>query len=372
MEAIAIIFTFAGLSLLWLAGFQITRLLTSALNAQINVWMQAGVGFFIASALLILWLTSASFSLSTASWSAVGISTLIASPLLLKLRQPKPGSRLSGFNRTQLMAYSPYILILALIFAHVFFVLANNLTRDIYPWDAFTTWMYRAKVWVLNDDIINFQDVKQWLQLGGQGYALGAAHYPSSVSAIAAFASTLSGGWSDQLASVPWAFATLAISGIMYGLCRQNGLSSLGSLVGCYLLISIPLVGIHGMLAGYADLWMLGTSGLGLASLLLWAQQPHRGALLAGAVLLSVGTCLKMEGWLWLGLGAAFVILIALWRHHRWGTLFFLAVVLALGVNLEWINLGPARTLGNTRRHLSCRHSGAVWAEAFQRAAQLP
>ena len=335
------IFTLVGLSLLWLAGFQIFRLLTAALNAEINVWLQAGAGFFIASALLILWLTSASLSLSTASWSAVGVSTLISLPLLLQVRQLKSGKVLSDFNRAQPIAYSPYILILALIFAHLFLVLANNLTRDIYPWDAFTTWMYRAKVWVLNDDIVNFQDVKQWLQLGGQGYAVGAAHYPPSVSAIAAFASILSGGWSDQLASLPWTFATLAISGMMYGLCRQYQLSALASLVGCYLLISIPIVGMHGMLAGYADLWMLGTSGIGLASLLLWAQQKHRGALLGGAVLLTVGTCLKMEGWLWLGLGAAFFILVTLWRRYRWGTLFFLAVTLALGVNLEWINLGP-------------------------------
>lgn len=115
------IFTLVGLSLLWLAGFQVTRLLSSALNAEINVWMQAGTGFFIASALLILWLTSASFSLSTASWSAVGISTLISLPLLLQLPQPNPGRMLSDFNRAQLIAYSPYVLILALIFTHVFF-----------------------------------------------------------------------------------------------------------------------------------------------------------------------------------------------------------------------------------------------------------
>ena len=98
------IFTLVGLSLLWLAGFQIFRLLTAALNAEINVWLQAGAGFFIASALLILWLTSASLSLSTASWSAVGVSTLISLPLLLQVRQLKSGKVLSDFNRAQPIA----------------------------------------------------------------------------------------------------------------------------------------------------------------------------------------------------------------------------------------------------------------------------
>ena len=84
------IFTLVGLSLLWLAGFQMFRLLSSALNAEINVWLQAGAGFFMASALLILWLTSASLSLSSASWGAVGISTLVSLPLFLQRPQLNP------------------------------------------------------------------------------------------------------------------------------------------------------------------------------------------------------------------------------------------------------------------------------------------
>ncbi len=72
------IFTFIGLSTLSLAGFQISRLFASALNAELNLWITGGAGFFIAAALLIQWLSYAPFSLSTASWSAVLLATLIA------------------------------------------------------------------------------------------------------------------------------------------------------------------------------------------------------------------------------------------------------------------------------------------------------
>ena len=58
------IFTFIGLSILSLAGFQIFRLIASALNAELNSWLKAGAGFFIALALLIQWLSYAPFSLS--------------------------------------------------------------------------------------------------------------------------------------------------------------------------------------------------------------------------------------------------------------------------------------------------------------------
>jgi hypothetical protein len=307
------IFTFVGLSLLWLAGFQICRICGAKLGYETNGWIEAGAGFFIATALLILWLSSMPASLSMASWIAVAISALLALPICLtSMREKFIGT--GDFNLALLRAHLPHILIITLISAHLALVLANNLSRDIYPWDAFTTWMYRAKVWVLNNELLAFQTVNQWLQSGGEGYALHAAHYPPSVSAIAAFASALSGNWSAQAASLPWFFASLAIASLMFGLCRQAGFGNPLNLIGTYGLISIPLVSMHGALAGYADLWMLGTSGMGLAALLLWTTQPSKGLLCASAALLLVSCVIKTEGWIWLGLGLLFFALLSLWR----------------------------------------------------------
>ncbi len=200
--------------------------------------------------------------------------------------------------------------------------------------------MYRAKVWVLNDEMLNFQSVNQWLQSGGLGYALPASQYPSSVSAVAAFSSALSSGWNDQLASIPWFFAMLAIGSMMFGLCRQSGLAVLPSLAGLYLLTSIPIVGMHGILAGYADLWMLGTSGMGLATLMLWAQKRHRGALVLGTVLLLVGSCFKTEGWIWLGMGMLFILVNTLCHQRRYAAFLCVIAILFAGFHLESVNLG--------------------------------
>jgi hypothetical protein len=333
-------FTFIGLSLLWLAGFQACRALGARADWKTNVWIDVGAGFFIAAALLILFLTGAPVPLSTASWGAVFGCALIALPLLRSAMHP------NRFNAPVLQlasvrAHLPHLLIIMLITGHLLLVLTNNLTRDIYPWDAFTTWMYRAKVWVLNNALVDFQTVDQWLRSGGTGYALHAAHYPASVSAVAAFASALSGGWSDHAASLTWFFATLAIGSLMYGLCRRAGYSGLLSLIATYALISIPLVSMHGALAGYADLWMLGTSGMGLAALLLWAQQPGKGLPTVGTALLLVGCFIKTEGWIWLGLGLLFIALLALWKRYRFKAIAGCAGVLLLCVALESAHLGP-------------------------------
>ena len=334
------IFTFIGLATLSLAGFQICRLISSALNAELNLWLKAGAGFFISAALLIQWLSYAPVSLSAASWSAVFVSALVSLPLFQLTRRPEQTVISELLQRKQLSPYWPYFLLITLIAAHLLLVLASNLTRDIFPWDAFTTWMYRAKVWVLNDEMLNFQGVNQWLQSGGLGYALPASHYPPSVSAVAAFSSALSSGWDDQSASMPWFFAMLAIGSMMFGVCKQSGLATLPSLAVLYLLISLPIVGMHGVLAGYADLWMVGTSGMGLAALLLWTQKRQRGALAIGTVLLVVGPCFKTEGWIWLGMGMLFILIHTLWHQRRYAALFCVMAILLAGFRLQSVNLG--------------------------------
>ena len=334
------IFTFIGLATLSLAGFQICRLISSALNAELNLWLKAGAGFFISAALLIQWLSYAPVSLSAASWSAVFVSALASLPLLQLIRRPEQAAISGGLQRKRLSPYLPSFLLITLIAAHLLLVLASNLTRDIYPWDAFTTWMYRAKVWVLNDEMLNFQGVNQWLQSGGLGYALPASHYPPSVSAVAAFSSALSSGWDDQSASMPWFFAMLAVGSMMFGVCKQSGLATLPSLAVLYLLISLPIVGMHGVLAGYADLWMVGTSGMGLAALLLWTQKRQRGALALGTLLLVVGPCFKTEGWIWLGMGMLFILIHTLWHQRRYAALFCVMAILLAGFRLQSVNLG--------------------------------
>ena len=58
--------------------------------------------------------------------------------------------------------------LLLLVAVHFIFSVANNLNHAIFPWDAFTTWMYRAKAWVTQDAITPLIYSGEWLANGGE------------------------------------------------------------------------------------------------------------------------------------------------------------------------------------------------------------
>jgi hypothetical protein len=178
------------------------------------------------------------------------------------------------------------------------------------------------------------------------------------VSAVAAFAAAVSGGWSDQAASIPWFFVMSASALIMAGLCRlQTPSHPIAAPFGAALLVTAPLVHWHGLLAGYADIWIMGTSGMGLAGICLWTQRKAHATFATSLVLLTLGCLWKSEGWLWLMLGCSVLLLCGVWR--RWtlrGGVVLVLVAVVLGF-AQPFDLGPFGRWGMTE--------SAVYAGAF-------
>ena len=164
------------------------------------------------------------------------------------------------------------------------------------------------------------------------------------------------------MASLPWFFASLASALTMAGLCRlQHPRSAVIPVVGVAALATTPLVQMHGLLAGYADIWVLGTSGMGLAGLCIWTHYRSAGLLGLSFLLLFLGCFWKTEGWLWLAVGSAVVAIHYLLRRFGARTLaVILGTLLALwlvqplhlgtlglwGINADGIQLGALATIG--------------------------
>lgn len=213
-----------------------------------------------------------------------------------------------------------------ILLSHFALAIVNNLTIEVFPWDAFTTWMYRAKAWILDNRFTAVVNTNIWIDAGArEGIPLYASQYPNAVSDIAIWASVFSGGWLSGVASLPWAAAGIALSLSVFGVLRLSGMGSLLAGFGALMAASLPLLDMHKALAGYGDIWVALTSGLGLSLLLSWASKvkaPRQKASLMeasvglGMVLLLIGTQIKLEGWLWLGLGMLFVCIHVLtaWR----------------------------------------------------------
>ena len=262
-------------------------------------------------------------SLQQAAWLATGLLLTCVAIAVLAARKRRRGMPITPDIMVSSSAQGPsnkrwgYGLAGVLAGSHIGIAVLNNLTRDIFPWDAFTTWMYRPKAWVLDDHLTPIINAQTWIAEGGAtGVPVYASHYPTLLSDIAAWVSALSGNWHVAAASLPWTAAVLALVASVWGLLHAAGTSWFIALFGAVIAISLPLLDMHAALAGYGDLWMALTSGVGLGLLLLWAQinegatlqrQLSQSTLWLGMALLLISTQFKLEGWLWLAMGLVFM-----------------------------------------------------------------
>ena len=350
-----------------IAGFGVCQASTRRLGLPADALIYLGLGFFVAMAIVSFIVSQNWLPISTVSQAILLVSCCAAavtaldfnlrSRLALSAGTPL-GSRLRWFNAV----------CLCLIAGYLSLILLNNMSQQIFPWDAFTTWMFRAKAWVTTDRAVDFLTFNEWL-VSGSGFTLPAAHYPISLSAVAAFAAAVSGGWSDQAASIPWFFAMTASALIMAGLCRlQTANHPIAALFGAMLLMTAPLVHWHGLLAGYADIWVMGTSGMGLAGICIWTQSKARSTLAVSLLLLALGCLWKSEGWLWLILGCGVAMASNFWpRRTLRGWVVIVLIAIALGF-AQPVDLGPLGRWGVTESALSAGGFGVFAARPYNPA----
>jgi len=83
----------------------------------------------------------------------------------------------------------------------------------------------------------------------------------------------------------PWLLTLLALTLAIYGVLRDQCLGQLAALTSAYLVASMPLVGVHVALAGYADLLLAAVYALAALTLYRWTRiRDRRDAWLAAAL----------------------------------------------------------------------------------------
>ena len=204
--------------------------------------------------------------------------------------------------------------------------------QPLYPWDAWTTWAVRARVWSELGELVPFVSEDAWLNHPvDRLYPMDAWLYPPTVSLIAAWPSLVLGGWNETASNLPWLGAGLALGLALYGQGRHWGASPLWALISLWLALSLPILQTQIALAGYADIWVALALALGLMAFLHWARSGDwRQGLLA---LLAVLACplMKREGLVW-----ALLFLPALMVARLRGLRLLAAVTFLLGA-LVWL-----------------------------------
>ncbi len=302
-----------ALMLPWAAGACWVRWLLNWAGRQpaVHPAICLGYGFFVGNAVLVaLLFLAASMSTPVQAWMVLAaLALLTAGGALLAYRSRSGGAatacKTNAGGRPLWWRLSLYCLLL-LCLSHLASAAVEQLQLPTYPWDAWLAWLYRAKAWFYSGDLQALLSRGQWLrEAGGSRYSIDAYGYPPLVSALPYWVAAAWGRWSDTLVHLPYLGCGIAVALGIYGQMRESGYSALLAVLAAWLWLSLPLVDTHLSLAGYADIWMAGYAGLGFLALLVGLARGDRPQLWLGLALLALGTCVKLEGLVWLSLALA-------------------------------------------------------------------
>jgi hypothetical protein len=201
-------------------------------------------------------------------------------------------------DKTQRMLVFALVGWLALRFA---LLLMEVLRRPLYPWDAWTQWATKARVWYEERTLVPFVAAGQWLAAPDAKLWYDAApHYPATVPLTQVWSALLLGRFDDALINLPWWLTALAFAFALYGFLRQQAFGPLAALVGTWLTLSLPILDTHVALAGYADLAMSAYFTLTALALVRLLGSRERFDLALVLVLGIACVTIKNPGKLWL------------------------------------------------------------------------
>ena len=159
------------------------------------------------------------------------------------------------------------LLFLGLIAVRCVILAEELILRPLYPWDAWMNWAPKAVVWFGRGELVEFVNPGDWLAAADRTttYTLGnwrAAEYPEALPLISVWtmlgAQTAAHPWLN----LPWLLLLLALASAFFGHLRLLQVPGWLSVAAVFMLVSMPYLDVHLVLAGYADLWLAGAFSL--------------------------------------------------------------------------------------------------------------
>ena len=351
LEFIALL---VGLSLSWAFGAGVVAALYSRSPASPPQSWIVGCGWFVgifATTLLMRALSAAGVGWSIASIGAPLLVALLIGGWLARdpvrarfggfprrVAGALAGAHLQGWHRVAWRLLVAWIAIrFALLFAEVWWL-------PLYPWDAWTQWSTKARVWFELGRIVPFVSIPEWLNAPPPNAYLDAApHYPGTVPLFQVWAAVLIGAWDDALVNVPWWITGVAFCIAFYGALRRLGFAPLLALAGAGIVMSLPILNVHIALAGYADLPLAAYLTLGAVSALLAARIKSPADAAMAAVLLGACVLIKNPGKMWLIVLLPGLVVAAMPRR---GLQLAGAAFVAAALAILWLSRSGVTVLG--------------------------
>jgi hypothetical protein len=370
----------SGLLLPWLAGATWLAVAESPFlrPAPGQVFRWVGYGFFLGYALLYGVMTGFNEVTGTVPYRGVmavllavaGLGALVLWRASKRSAEPPAAAGwLSEFRRLGPGARAFLAVLLVWLALHVAFAAVETFLRPVYPWDAWQTWIYRAKAWFLSGGMTDFVGREEWLRADRvDAYTTSGYHYPGLPSAIPYWAALSLRSWSETLINVPVLLCSVCIGLALYGQLRVMGVTLLLAVAAVFVLWSTPLFGVHSALAGYADIWMAGFTGLGFVALIAGLGARQLPQLVLGLLMLALAMLAKEEAVVWLYAAALTIMIVALPSRVLLGSLAVLIIALLVAgiTGTTYIELPLAGGVGLTDDRLMIPFVGSIALEAHE------
>jgi hypothetical protein len=303
---------FLGLLLVW--AFGITSLAVAASTATGprlpgDIAWTVGAGGLAGMFLATLWLRLLSLAGVHFSLLAIALPILAATLALggiafkrgrgtLRQTLRDAARELSGLplDRTQRLLWRLLLAWLALRFV---LLLAEIATRPLFPWDSWTQWATKARVWYELGRIVPFERAEAWFAAGGTAYFDAAPNYPGTIGLMQVFACNFLGRWDDTLMNLPFWMLAVAFAIAVFGALRAMEFTPLAALAGTWLVASLPLANTHVALAGYADLPLAMYFCAGILACVRWQKTRANADAALALLLLAACPLLKIPGRIW-------------------------------------------------------------------------
>jgi hypothetical protein len=311
-----------GWALVWASGIGILLALgdRSRLGKDGEVAFLAGLGFFVGQFVLTLWMRALALGGVSFDRISIGAGVVGIGSFGLCVAYRRHGTFIFDTVRAAVQGFTtadlprgPRILgyaILAWLTLRLALLLAEVVRRPLFPWDAWTQWATKARVWYEERTIVPFVDASHWLSAPGGVWFDAAPHYPGTVPLTQVWSAVLLGRFDDALINLPWWITAVAFGFAVYGWLRQQDFGPLGALVATWLVLSLPIFDAHVALAGYADLAMSTYLTLAALTALRFTQSRTVSDLAIALALCAACAVIKNPGKVWVatllpGLAAA-------------------------------------------------------------------
>lgn len=288
-------------------------------------WL-AGAGYMAGAFLLTLWMRVLSTAGIKFSLAAIALPIALATVVCTIIVWRRSGGALprAGGDALRTLVVSPglagaariaWTLLIAWLAVRFALLGIEVASRPLYPWDAWTQWATKARVWFELGHIAPFARVNEWLAANGAVYFDASPEYPPTMPLLQVWSCIALGRWDDVLMNAPWWQIGIALALAVYGGLRSLDVRAEAALVGAFFVASLPLANAHVALAGYADLPMAAFYTVAALAFLRWnVGRQWRDA--AVALLLALAcTQIKNPGWFWAATLVPGLVVALLPRH---------------------------------------------------------